>query len=619
MSIRTLPMTFLLILGLLAFPVQANPAKPAAGPSLPLSGHARRGSRALADLGAGRPGAGAFREQTPVYLQWLFRLPLVPRHAAGELPEPRDRGPAQSLFHPVKVDRELQPALDAHLIDFVQRTRGSAGWPLNVFLTPEGYPLLGMTYERQAPFTELLEKLHSAWGKESDKLKGMALRASEQMAGSRTPAAPEQSEDPDRLRERLIASALKLGDDLEGGFGRQNRFPMAPQLSVLLDSLQAQPNPELRAFLELTLDQMATQGLRDQLAGGFFRYTVDQGWQIPHFEKMLYTQAQLILLYIKAAGVLQRPEYLAVARDTVEFVIREMGGSDGAYMASFSAVDAAGEEGGNYLWQEKELAALLTPEELTLARKRWRLEGTAIHEGGYLPILHMRLSELAAESGQSPEALRQSLDAIRVKLLKARAQRELPKDGKQIAAWNGLMLWALAEAAARFDEPGYRAAAQRLRDYLVNTLWDGNRLLRARSPRGPLGKAALEDYVYLARGLSALDGLRAQPQDRQLILRLIQQAWKRFYDQQGWRGSDDALLPGQAVETAVPDGPMPSPIALLIELSLRYADQAEVLDLKGLAQKALRQSSATASGQPFWYATQVQALIAAAPNRRKKD
>ncbi len=517
-------------------------------------------------------------------------------------------------FIPVKVDRELQPALDAHLIEFVQRTRGSAGWPLNVFLTPEGYPLLGMTYERPTAFRELLGKLQNAWSTESDKLKGMALKASEQMARSR--ASQAEPVDPRQLRKRLVDSALELGDDLQGGFGRQNRFPMAPQLSVLLDSLQEQPNSELQAFLELTLDQMATQGLRDHLAGGFFRYTVDQGWQIPHFEKMLYTQAQLILLYIKAADVLKRPDYLAIARDTVEFVIREMAGSDGAYMASFSAVDAAGEEGGNYLWQQNELAALLTQKELDLARNRWRLEGMPLHEGGYLPVLNMSLSELAGESGQSREDLRRSLEIIRGKLLEARARRELPKDGKQIAAWNGLMLWALAEAAARFDEPRYRSAAQRLRDYLVNTLWDGNRLLRAHSSLGALGKAALQDYVYVAKGLSALDNLKAQPQDRRIILSLIRQAWKRFYDHQGWRGFDDALLPGQAVEVALQDGPMPSPVAMLIELSLRYAGQAEVSDLKGLARKALRQSSATASGQPFWYATQVRVLAAASDKHR---
>ncbi len=614
MSARTLPLTFLLILGLLALPVQAgllNELRDHPSPYLAMHGadpvHWQTwGPHAL---------ERAQSENKLIFISsGYFACHWCHVMQRESYQNPETAALLNGHFIPVKVDRELQPALDAHLIEFVQRTRGTAGWPLNVFLTPEGHPLLGLTYERPTAFRELLDKLQNAWRRDGEKLKAVALRASEQMAEPRAPAA-QSVEDPQRLHKRLTAQALELGDDMEGGFGRQNRFPMAPQLSVLLDRLRAQPNPELRAFLTLTLDQMATQGLRDHLAGGFFRYTVDQGWQIPHFEKMLYTQAQLILLYLKAAEVLQRPDYLAVARDTVEFVIREMAGSDGAYMASFSAVDAAGEEGGNYLWQQKELAALLTPQDLDLARKRWRLEGVPPHEGGYLPVLDMRLSELAAESGQSPDALRWSLADIRAKLLKARAQRELPKDGKQVAAWNGLMLWALAEAAARFDEPKYKAAARHLRDYLVNNLWDGRRLLRARSSLGPLGKAALEDYVYVARGLSALDNLRGQPQDRQIILNLIRQAWKRFYHRWGWRGSDNALLPGQPIEAALPDGPMPSPAAMLIELSLRYAADAGASDLKNQARQALRESSKTAAEQPFWYATHVQ-VLAAAPDKK---
>ncbi len=325
MSIRTLPTTFLLILGLLALPVQAallNELRDHPSPYLAMHGadpvhwqiwgpdaleRARSENRLL------------FISSGYFACHWCH----VMQRESYQNPE--TAALLNRHFIPVKIDRELQPALDAHLIEFVQRTRGSAGWPLNVFLTPEGYPLLGMTYERPTAFRELLGKLQNAWSRESDKLKGMALKASEQMARSRSPAAVEPV-DPQGLRRRLVASALELGDDLQGGFGRQNRFPMAPQLSVLLDSLRPQPNPELHAFLELTLDQTATQGLRDHLAGGFFRYTVDQGWQIPHFEKMLYTQAQLILLYIKAADVLERTDYLDVARDTVEFVVREMAG-----------------------------------------------------------------------------------------------------------------------------------------------------------------------------------------------------------------------------------------------------------------------------------------------------
>ena len=278
-------------------------------------------------------------------------------------------------FIPVKVDRELEPALDAHLIDFVQRTRGQAGWPLNVFLTPEGYPLVGLTYSPTKPFIDLLEKLREMWGQQSDKLRAMALDAAQEIAAEQDRAMNLETLDPIALNNALVAMALALGDEMEGGFGRQSRFPMAPQWSVLLKSLQAKEDGGLRELSSLTLDQMANQGMRDHIGGGFFRYTVDPGWQIPHYEKMLYTQALLSRLYLQAADTLGRPRYRELARETLDFSIDVLKGEEGGFIASLSAVDPDNVEGGGYLWSDRQLQQALNAEELAFARKRWRLRG----------------------------------------------------------------------------------------------------------------------------------------------------------------------------------------------------------------------------------------------------
>jgi len=204
-------------------------------------------------------------------------------------------------FIPVKLDRELEPAMDAHLIDFVQRTQGRAGWPLNVFLTPEGYPLLGMTYVPAGKFQQLLLKLNTLWRGEAEETAAMAQRGMQALVKQRQPKTPGSLVNLIELKTSFISNTIQMADQMQGGFGQSNKFPMTPQLSLLLELQASAPDKMLEDFLILTLDQMADNGLRDQLAGGFYRYTVDPGWQTPHYEKMLYTQALLSELYMRAA------------------------------------------------------------------------------------------------------------------------------------------------------------------------------------------------------------------------------------------------------------------------------------------------------------------------------
>ncbi|MES9961803.1 MAG: DUF255 domain-containing protein [Sedimenticola sp.] len=501
-------------------------------------------------------------------------------------------------FIPVKVDRELQPALDDHLINFVEKTRGSAGWPLNVFLTPEGYPLIGLTYAPSEPFMGLLKKLRQRWEESADDLKAAARLASLAMLDEPLGEGVPEKIDALRLHAGLVTMALALGDEMEGGLGRQTRFPMAPQWSALIDRLAFDRDEKLAELVTLTLDQMAGQGLRDHIGGGFFRYTVDPSWQVPHYEKMLYTQALLTRLYLKAGGFFGRPDYLEVARDTVDYALREMKRDNGGFIASLSAIDAQDEEGGGYLWTEAQLGDALTNEELGFARKRWRLEGTPATEGGYLPVDQ----GLPDGFGDRAGVLQKQ---VKAKLLQARAPRRHPEDTKQLAAWNGLMLSALVDAANVFNDQRYRDAASELRDFLVAELWDGERLYRARDGERSLGTAALEDYVYVADGLYAWSRLVGAEEDLQLSRRLTAQAWERFFYQDGWQSTDRLLLPGIARERAMTDGPLPSPAAALIALSLRMGDG----ELADKARKAMALSYGAVEERPVWFASHIQALL----------
>ncbi len=499
-------------------------------------------------------------------------------------------------FIPVKVDRELDPALDEHLIDFVQRTQGHAGWPLNVFLTPEGYPLVGFTYLPPDRFTALLEKLSGMWRARRDQLTEMAKRALEALMEARKGAATTTVMlGPEQLRKRFIDAALELADPLSGGFGQQNRFPMQPQLRALLAFSGGHRADELEPFLRLTLDQMARQGLRDHLDGGFFRYTVDPQWQTPHYEKMLYTQALLAMLYLEAGRRFQQPEYREVAFDTLDFVLRRMRGREGGYVASFSAVDDQGVEGGYYLWRREELEPLFSPEELRLVLRHWRFPAWEQGEEQALPLAGEPVASLAREQGVKETEMARRVAQWRRRLLQARAKRILPVDHKRLAGWNGLLLAALAEASRAPGGRGYREPAAQLARYLRDRHWDGSHLWRTFDSEEQKHSGTLEDYAYVALGLQRWAQASGDGQARELAERLLREAWHRFHDDSGWRLGDGALLPGMPAARAPEDGALPAPAAVVLSLSLASGE------LRSVAEKALLAAHPRVQTQPFWH------------------
>lgn len=523
-------------------------------------------------------------------------------------------------FVSVKVDRELDPALDAQLVRFVQATLGHAGWPLNVVLTPDGLPLFGFTYLPVEDFTRLLEQIVIRWTADREPLSGAARTVSEMLeAAEHTPPAPAM--DPAGVRalaDAFTQQASESADGLAGGFGQSQKFPSAPQLALLLDSQRREPVEALAEFLRLTFGAMASLGLRDQLGGGFFRYVTDPGWQVPHFEKMLYDNALLAELYFDAAEVLDEPAFERIGMDTVAFMVRELAAPDGGFFSSLSAVDAADVEGGFYLFDAEELERVLDAEERRVVAAAWGFEGAPRIEHGYLPVQAAESgAEVARAVGLSAEEVMARLVSARRKLLAVRTERELPRDEKRLAAWNGLALSALVRASGRPGGARFELQARAVARLLTEDLREGSMLVRARTER-PSGNeterqmvapATLQDYAYVARGVIAFARTFGGEQHWTIAREIVEGAWERFRQQDGWRLSDAPGLPYSGIESAIADGPMPSPSAVLLDATMEVADRFGDDALAARARAVLLADDAALRPNAFFHATRILALL----------
>jgi len=511
-------------------------------------------------------------------------------------------------FIPVKVDRELEPALDARMIEFVETTRGMGGWPLNVFITPEGHPLYALLYAPPQEFLSVLNKLQQVWSTDRAELTRLAQSADTASTGPGTQVDRRQAQE---YGGKIVAGALSYTDPVHGGFGEQSKFPLVPQLDFLLSQFQRQPDPKLKELLQLTLDQMARNGLQDHLGGGFFRYTVDPGWKTPHFEKMLYDNALLARLYLRASRVLGRSDYEAVAVRTLEFMVRELRDPSGGFIAALSAVDDKQVEGGYYLWDQDQLKSVLTPQELKVYRLAWGMNDAAPFEDGYLPVKGVPVAEVASRLKLGQDKVETLLQTATIKLYRARLKRRVPRDTKVLAGWNGLALAAFSEAANILGEKSYREQAKATRDYLMQTLWDGKTLRRAVDGKRSVGAVALEDYAYVALGLLEWARLTGQDDDYAQAKQVATAAWKQFYGPRGWRLAESSLIQAEAGQDVITDGPMPSPSAVLAEVSLRLAVRTGDASLRKRALAALDSGHKLVQRDPFWYASHVGAMLAA--------
>jgi uncharacterized protein YyaL (SSP411 family) len=414
-------------------------------------------------------------------------------------------------FVPVKVDREERPDVDRVYMAFVQATTGAGGWPMSVFLTPELEPFFGGTYfppdDRygRPGFRSLLERIDELWRTRRPDLVDSGRRVVEELRRAEA-AGGAVALDPTAARQGRAGFVAQF-DRRHAGFGRAPKFPRPSVLALMLRG------DETDAGMAIATQQMmARGGMYDHLGGGFHRYSVDGFWHVPHFEKMLYDQAQLVASYVEGVQIAGADALAVVARETCDYVLRDLGRPEGGFAsaedADSLAADGTKKEGAFYVWTARELRELLGDDAEAFG-EHYAVEpdGNAEDPHGELAgqnVLHAvtTVEALAARRAVAPEALAATLERARGILYAARARRPRPHlDDKVLTAWNGMMIGALARAGAVLGALSYVTAAERAAGFVTTRLWDGQTLKRRFRDGEVALDGYLDDHAHLAAGL----------------------------------------------------------------------------------------------------------------------
>ncbi len=424
-----------------------------------------------------------------------------------------------ALFVNVKVDREERPDVDEIYMSAVQAfTGGRGGWPMTLFLTPDGRPFMGGTYfppvsRRGMPsFSELMAHVDRVWREDRAAVDAVTEEVVDRIrAVSRMPAPADALEG--RWLDAVVAEAEETFDASWAGFGRAPKFPPHGTLSVLLAAASAGGRPVARRMALDTLDAMARGGMYDVLGGGFARYSVDERWCVPHFEKMLYDNALLVPVYLDAHALTGEPRFARVARETLEYLAREMRGPDGGFTAAQDA-DSEGEEGRFFVWTPAELDAVLGPEDGAFAAALFGVTADGSFEHGR-SVIRMERPPETLDAGE-----RSRFESVRRRLFDARSARVAPgRDDKIITAWNGLAVSAFARGAEQLGDEGWAQLAASTARFLLERLVDAEgRLLRSYKDGRARFRGCLDDHAFL---LSALIDLFQATQERDWLERAL--------------------------------------------------------------------------------------------------
>ena len=506
------------------------------------------------------------------------------------------------LFVNIKVDREERPDVDSIYMTAVQAMTGRGGWPMSVWMTPAGVPLVAGTYFPKEPrhgmrsFPDINEAIAEAWSTDRTGISGQGTALLEAM-GQLLPVAERSIEESDlRTAYETIASSF---DTTYGGFGGAPKFPQQPVLDFLL-TVQDEPwAPLARPMLHQTLTAMAAGGIYDHLGGGFARYAVDRHWLIPHFEKMLYDNAQLVRLYLRA-GQSGGPEYFTgVAEATIEYVLRDLRLEGGGF-ASAEDADSEGEEGKFYVWSDEDFRSIVGAEDAEAAALIWGVSPRGNFEGANNLHASQPPSEVSRLLGISIDEVRASVNRARSKLLAVRANRVRPGlDNKVVTAWNGLMVRALAEAGAVLSNDRYLEAARaNARFVLENVRTPSGALARSWARGQATTTAFLEDYAGYAMGLFRLYQATGEYEWYQSAEELTRAIPRRFLLEGRYYSNDHDELIVRPQDQM--DNPQPSGSSLAAEALLTlalYTGESEFFDhadtaIRGTAELIERAPSA---------------------------
>ena len=496
------------------------------------------------------------------------------------------------LFVNVKVDREERPDVDALYMQATLSLTGQGGWPMTVFLTPDGRPFYAGTYFPDTArgglpaFADLCRALAGAYRDRRDDVEAQAAEVARRLGTAAARSASTEGLDPQVLDDAMVGLA-RVFDATEGGFGDAPKFPPSLALEFLLRRLWRRPDDHhAREMVELTLGKMASGGIRDQVGGGFHRYAVDGHWLVPHFEKMLYDNALLGRDYALAYRVGGSPAHRRVAEETLDYLAREMRVAGGGF-ASAQDADSPGGEGAFFVWTPEELEALLTPAEARAVTLRFGVRPEGNFEGRSILHVVATAEMVSREIGQDAAPL---IAAARQTLYAARAERPAPaRDDKALAGWNGLAIAAFADAGVILGRQDYVDVATATAAFVLDALIVDGRLRRSYANGAASHLGQLDDHADLCHGLLCLYAATFQPRWLRAARDIGARMVELFADPQDG-GFFYAGLDGEALVARtrdLEDHPTPAGNSQAAHVLLRLADLTGDAALEDLAVGAL--------------------------------
>ena len=507
----------------------------------------------------------------------------------------RIAGIMNDSFVCIKVDREERPDIDSIYMTAVQAMTGHGGWPMTVFLTPEGKPFYGGTYyppedrHGMPGFVTVIEAISKAYKENRQDI----TRSTDQLLERIHPiSSSARSIEPltDDVMYKAYRGVAGQFDDQYGGIGMQPKFPQPMTYEFLLRYYLRTEDPQALDIVELTLDRMAEGGIYDQIGGGFHRYSTDTFWLVPHFEKMLYDNALLVKLYLHAYQVTGKPLYRTIVEETLDYVLREMTDPEGGFYSAQDA-DSEGVEGKFFIWLPKEIIEVLGKEDGELINRYYGVTQPGNFEGRN--ILHVAdgPAAVARDSGVTVEEIEALIPGAKAKLLDARAKRVRPGlDDKILTAWNGMMLRAWSEAGAVLGRQDYIEVGKQNAKFLLSNMRADDRLLRTyRDGRAKLN-GYLEDYAFLIDGLIALHEATFEERWLDESIALGQAMVDLFWDETSGQFYDTGRDHEELIVRPrdVSDNAMPSGSSAATEALLRLAVITGDADHKRRAITALR-------------------------------
>lgn len=435
------------------------------------------------------------------------------------------------FFISVKVDREERPDVDQVYMTAVQLMTQQGGWPLNCFCLPDGRPIYGGTYFPKDQWIHILKSLHFTFQNDFEKVEEYASKLHEgvQRAELIQKNETEIQFNIEKLRE-LVLRWSKLFDGINGGDSKAPKFPLPQNYLFLLEYATQMDDQKVMEHVCLSLDKMAMGGIYDQVGGGFARYSVDMLWKVPHFEKMLYDNGQLIELYSKAYRITNSPLYKRVVDETVQWLEREMIADRGGLYSALDA-DTEGQEGKFYVWSERELEETLK-NDFDWASDYFEMGYLSDWEGNKVLMCSQTDEIFLNEKGWTEVFFDQELKKLKKRLLNIRSERVFPGiDDKVLTGWNAMTVKGLAHAAVIFDEPRYLDLGRDIITTLLNNQWDGNQLKRNFKNGYSTIDAFLEDYAHMIDGLIALHQADLEENWINAAVSLTEKAIQEFSDE----------------------------------------------------------------------------------------